>query len=65
MNKSGKVYAELSAVEKRIYEQSFCNLLSNPHMNPITKEEVHEICMGVVECWEWVTNQGKPYNPAD
>lgn len=65
MQKTDIGYHDLTEVEKRIYEQSYVNIMTNEAAEPMTKDKVHELCIMIVDGWQYITKDSKPYNPAD
>jgi len=65
MSKSNLGYYDLTEAEKRIYEGAYLNIMCEPEMEPLTKDQVHDLCMTIVDGFQYIIADSKPYNPAD
>lgn len=65
MQKTDLGYYDLTESEKRVYESAYVNLMTNEALHPLTKDEVHDICMTIVDNFKYMIKDSKPYNPAD
>lgn len=65
MQKTDLGYYDLTEAEKRIYETAYVNIMTDISAEPITKDQVHDLCMTIVDGFQYMIKDSKPYNPAD
>jgi len=65
MQKTDLGYYDLTEAEKRVYESAYVNLMTDKAQEPLTKDDVHDLCMMIVDGFQFMIKDSKPYNPAD